>query len=292
MTDNKPRLGFIGLGLMGGPMAQLLAQAGYTVTVFDLDAAKMAAIEGAAPAESVAYLVANSDVVMTSVPSFEVAVKLGEDLLAYAREGQTFIEFSTITPSAAIELAQAYAEKGATRLDVPVSGGNYGAVRGMLRMFVGGDEATARACWPIFEVVGENDRIVYCGVAGRGQVVKIINQVAMGLSNAIYLEVFGWAKHMGVDLDVVMQGVGGGDGWREQFDQVGKTVKEGDPTEMQVKFVQLEQFTDDALKHGYQMPLTRALFEFCDQGERITTEEIYPAPSFWHELIKNSAADK
>ncbi|QPC83731.1 NAD(P)-dependent oxidoreductase [Phototrophicus methaneseepsis] len=292
MTDNKPRLGFIGLGLMGGPMAQLLAQAEYTVTVFDLDAAKMAAIEGAAPAESIAYLVANSDVVMTSVPSFEVAVKLGEDLLAYAREGQTFIEFSTITPSAAIELAQAYAEKGTTRLDVPVSGGNYGAVRGMLRMFVGGDEATARACWPIFEVVGENDRIVYCGVAGRGQVVKIINQVAMGLSNAIYLEVFGWAKHMGVDLDVVMQGVGGGDGWRQQFDHVGTTIKEGDPTEMQVKFVQLEQFTDDALKHGYQMPLTRALFEFCDQGERITTEEIYPAPSFWHELIKNSVADK
>ncbi|MAU12885.1 MAG: oxidoreductase [Anaerolineaceae bacterium] len=289
MSQELPKLGFIGLGLMGGPMARLLVEAGYPVTVFDLDPAKMEAIQGAEHAPSSVALVKGADIVMTSVPSFDVAYNLGNELLVSARPGQIFIGFSTITPSQAKELAQAYAEKDAIRLDVPVSGGNYGAERGILRMFVGGDEATARQCWPLFEVVGENEHIVYCGPAGNGQAVKIVNQVAMGLSNAIYLEVFGWAKHMNIDLNAVMQGIGGGDGWRQQFDSVGKTIEEGDPLNMQVKFVQLQQFTDDALKHGYQMPLTRALYEFCDAGERIVEEEIYPAPSFWHELMKNSS---
>jgi 3-hydroxyisobutyrate dehydrogenase-like beta-hydroxyacid dehydrogenase len=228
---------------------------------------------------------------MTSVPSFEVAVSLAQDLLPYAREDQVFIELSTITPSQAVALAEQYAGKDAVRLDVPVSGGAYGAERAILRMFVGGDEKTVRQCWPIFEVLGDSERIVYCGPAGSGQVVKIVNQLAMGLSNAIYLEAIGYGVHMGIEVDALMQGIGGSDSWRKHFDYIAQCIKNDEATHTHVKFVQLQQFTDDAALHGYDLPLSRALYEFCDVGERISQEEIYPVPSFWHELRRNKISE-
>ena len=242
---------------------------------------------GASHADTPETLVQNNDIIMTSVPSFEIATGLAQQLLAYARSGQIFIELSTMTPSEAIMLAEACGQKGVTRLDVPVSGGSFGSEAATLRMFVGGDEAVARQCWDIFEVLGDPDRIVYCGAAGRGQMVKIVNQMSMGLKNAIFMETIGYGVKMGLDIDVLMQGIGGDGAWREMFDDMAKHIRDEDPTHTDVKFVQLKQFADDAQKHGYEMPLTRALFEFCDKGERITQEEIYPAPSFWHELIRD-----
>ena len=291
MTTNFPTIGFIGLGSMGGHMARNLIRAGYSLTVFDLDAAKMAACVGATLADSVATVVQTSEIVMTSVPSFEVAIKVAQDVLNDAKAGQIFIEFSTMTPSQAIELAQAYAAKNAVRLDVPVSGGSGGAEQGTLRMFVGGDEATAKQCWSIFEVLGDAERIVYCGAAGSGQMVKIVNQTAMGLSNAIYLETIGYGVHMGIDVDVMVQGIGGNEPWRQQFDRIAKRIKDSDATHTDVKFVQLRQFAEDAAAHGYTMPLSRALFDFCEHGELVTIEEIYPAPSFWHELMKKNISE-
>jgi len=281
-----PHLGFIGLGSMGGPMAQNLVQAGYTLTVFDLDSQKVKALSGAQVATTIESLVKESDIVLTSVPSFEIAVTVAEELLAFARANQIFIELSTITPSQAIELAKAYAVNGAVRLDVPVSGGAVGAQKGNLRMFVGGDKDTVAQCQPLFEVLGDPDRIVYCGEAGSGQMVKIVNQVTMGLSNAIYLETIGYGAKMGIDIDAMTQAIGGNEPWRQQFERIAQRIKDGNATHTDIKFVQLQQFSDDAMAQGYMMPLARALFEFCDKGERISQEEIYPAPSFWHELMK------
>lgn len=284
-------IGVIGLGAMGGPMAKNLIKAGYQVHIYDIDPQKVQAIPDGKVAENIESLVADSDIVMTSVPSFEVAVEVGRGLLAYAREGQTFIELSTITPSQAIELAEAYAERGATRLDVPVSGGAYGSERGILRMFVGGEQNTAKQCWPIFEVLGDPDHIVYCGPAGSGQIVKIVNQMSMGLKNAIFLETIGYGVKMGVDVDVLVQGIGGDDPWRQEFERMAAHIKNDDPTHTDVKYVQLQQFSDEAAKSGYQMPLTRALFDFCKDGEHVTREEIYSAPSFWHELMKKHSSE-
>jgi len=281
-----PHLGFIGLGSMGGPMAQNLVQAGYTLTAFDLDSQKVKALSGAQVATTIESLVKESDIVLTSVPSFEIAVTVAEELLAFARANQIFIELSTITPSQAIELAKAYAVNGAVRLDVPVSGGAVGAQKGNLRMFVGGDKDTVAQCQPLFEVLGDPDRIVYCGEAGSGQMVKIVNQVTMGLSNAIYLETIGYGAKMGIDIDAMTQAIGGNEPWRQQFERIAQRIKDGNATHTDIKFVQLQQFSDDAMAQGYMMPLARALFEFCDKGERISQEEIYPAPSFWHELMK------
>jgi 3-hydroxyisobutyrate dehydrogenase-like beta-hydroxyacid dehydrogenase len=117
--------------------------------------------------------------------------------------------------------------------------------------------------------------------------VKIVNQMAMGLSNAIYLETIGYGVKMGINPDVMVKAIGGDDGWRRQFEGIAQRIKNDQATHTDVKFVQLRQFAEDAAANGYLMPLTRALFEFMDSGERISQEEIYPAPSFWHELMKD-----
>lgn len=284
-----PKVGFIGLGSMGGPMARNLMRAGYSLIVHDLDAGKVAeCVElGATAAQSIADVVQTNDIIMTSVPSFEVAVALSTaQLLPYARDGQVFIELSTITPQQAKDLDEAFAQKGAVRIDAPVSGGPMGAQKANLRMFIGGDEAVVQNCWPIFEVLGDPEHIVYCGPAGHGQMVKIVNQLAMGLSNAIYLETIGFTTRAGIDPDILIKGIGGNEPWRQQFERIANRIKDDEALHTDVKFVQLKQFYTEAESQGYNMPLTRALFEFCDQGERISQEEIYPAPSFWHELMR------
>lgn len=285
-----PSIGFVGLGSMGGPMARNLLRAGYRLSVLDLSAEKVAACveSGAVAASSAAELVTNSEIVMTSVPSFEVAESVSRDqLLLHARAGQVFIELSTMTPTQTIALAEAFSAKGAIRLDAPVSGGSVGAEKGNLRMFVGGDETTVRACWPVLEVLADPERIVYCGPAGHGQMVKIVNQLAMGLSNAIYLETIGFATRAGIDPDILIRGIGGDEPWRQQFERIAQRIKADNALHTDVKFVQLRQFYEEAEAQGYIMPLTQALFAFCDPGERISQEEIYPAPSFWHELMKD-----
>ncbi len=288
---NLPKIGFIGLGSMGGPMARNLISAGYTVKVHDLDAAKVAAcVElGAKAAQSIAELVQSNDVIMTSVPSFEIAVALSnEQLLPHAQSGQIFIELSTITPQQARDLAAAFAERGAIRIDAPVSGGAWGAEKANLRMFIGGDQTAVQKCWSIFEVLGDPDHIVYCGAEGDGQMVKIVNQLAMGLSNAIYLETIGFTTRAGIDPDILVKAIGGNEPWRMQFERIAQRIKADEALHTDVKFVQLKQFYEEAESQGYTMPMTRALFEFCDKGERISQEEIYPAPSFWHELMQDS----
>ena len=291
MSSPQPAIGFIGLGLMGGPMARNLIRAGYNLSVYDLDQEKIAACPGAQAMQDGVQSVANADIVMTSVPSFEVAETLATELLPHARPGQIFIELSTMTPSQAVNVAATYAQRDIVRLDVPVSGGPRGAEAAQLRMFVGGDEDTARQCWPIFEVLGDPERIVYCGPAGHGQAVKLVNQLTMGLSNAIYLETIGYAVQKGIDIDVLVKGIGGDGAWRQQFNQIAQRIQAGRAIDTDVKFVQLEQFTDDARHDGYTMPLARSLYEFCVGGEYITTEEIYPAPSFWHELHARHVPD-
>ncbi len=288
MSTSMPAIGFIGLGSMGGPMARNLLKAGYQLTVFDVVTEKTAAFAtlGATPASSLDQLVQRSDLILTSVPSFEVAVKVSSDLLPYASPGKVFVELSTLTPQQTIQLANAFAARGALRLDVPVSGGAAGAEKGSLRMFVGGDQAAAERIWPVLEILGDPDHIVYCGPAGHGQMVKIVNQLAMGLSNAIYLETIGFATRAGIDTDILVRGIGGDEPWRAQFTRIAQRIRDNHATHTDVKFVQLKQFVEEANLQGYEMPLARALFEFCDPGERISVEEIYPAPSFWHELMK------
>ena len=285
-NEGRPPLGFIGLGQMGGAMAKRLLRAGYPIVGFDIVPERLAAsVEaGATAAQSAADAVRRSDVVLTSLRSSTVFVEVAErDLVPNARAGQTFIDLGTTEAGETRRLAAAFAAKGATLLDVPVSGS---PATGALRMFAGGDEAAYRRCRPILEVLGDPERVVYCGPSGCGQVVKGVNQLAMGLADAAYLEAIAFGVRAGADAEAIRQGVGGDDGWRGHFAGLAKRVIDGTAESCWVKFPELPYFLAEAREKGFGLPLTQALFDFCNAVERAFRDNMSrPTVSFWHEVI-------
>lgn len=210
------RVGFIGLGIMGGPMAANLLKAGFALTVWNRTAAKAEplAAMGARVADSPAGVAADSDVTFTCVTaSADVeAVVLGPGGVAEgARPGSIFIDCSTVAPATARRLHAALAERGVAALDAPVSGGDVGARAGTLAVMVGGDAATFERALPVLRAIGTT--IVHVGPPGAGQVVKLCNQVAGGLNLLAMAEAVSLCRRSGVDpakmLEVVSAGAAG-----------------------------------------------------------------------------------
>lgn len=296
MAADLPAIGFIGVGSMGNPMARQMLSAGYPLIAFDIDNERLDAVvlHGAAPAESAADAVRRADIVMTSLRSSEIFVEVADQsLVPNARAGQMFIDLGTTTPPEARRIAAALEERGAALLDVPVSGGPPGCENGNLRMFAGGDRATYDKCRPILEILGEPRRVVYCGPSGMGQVVKAVNQLTMGLPLASYMEAIAFGVRAGADPEAIRDGVGGDDGWRKDFESAARMIFDGRYNELYIKFPELHYFLREAREKGFPMPMTQALFEFCDAGERIMVDNMKrPAASFWHELVTRSAAEE
>ena len=296
MAADLPTIGFIGVGSMGKPMARQMLCAGYPLIAFDINNERLDAVvlHGAAPAESAADAVGRADIVMTSLRSSEIFVEVADQyLVPNARAGQVFIDLGTTTPPEARRIAAALERRGAALLDVPVSGGPPGCENGNLRMFAGGDKATYDKCRPILEILGEPRRVVYCGPSGMGQVVKAVNQLAMGLALASYMEAIAFGVRAGADPEAIRDGVGGDDGWRKDFESAARMIFDGRYNELYIKFPELHYFLREAREKGFPMPMTQALFEFCDAGERIMVDNMNrPAASFWHELVARSAAEE
>ncbi|MFW6162938.1 MAG: NAD(P)-dependent oxidoreductase [Planctomycetota bacterium] len=287
--DGLPTLGFIGLGAMGGPMAANLLAAGYPLTAFDIAADRLdAAVEaGAARGESAAAVVARGEIVLTSLRSSAVWVEVAEgELIPNAREGQVFIDLGTVAPPATRRLAAAFAAKGASLLDVPVSGGPGGSASGTLRMFAGGHRAVYDRCWPLLEVLGDPERIVYMGPSGAGQVAKGVNQLAMGLADAAYLEALAFGVRAGIDPEALAQAVGGDEGWRGHFARLAKRVARGEGESCYVKFPELPYFLAEAAERGQPMPLMEALHIFCSAVEPYSHDNMRrPTVALWRELM-------
>ena len=288
-------LGFIGLGAMGGPMARNLLAAGYALAAFDIDPERLAACveAGAVGCGSSAAVVARSDVVLTSLRSSAIFVEVAEaQLVPNARAGQVFIDLGTTEPPETRRLARAFAAKEATLLDVPVSGGPGGSAGGTLRMFVGGERAVAERVWPLLEVLGAPERVVYCGPSGCGQVMKGVNQLAMGLADAAYMEAIAYGVRDGLDPRAIRQAVGGDDGWRGHFGGLARRVRDGEGERLVVKFPELPYYLREAREQGFEMPLTTALFEFCSEGDVIFFDNMRrPTASFWRELMRSVTRD-
>jgi 2-hydroxy-3-oxopropionate reductase len=209
-------IGFIGLGIMGSPMAANLVRAGHTVVGYDMSAERMdaLAVAGGKSAGSVAEAVAQAEVVITMLPDSPQVeeVAFGEDgLLQRGREGLIHIDMSTVRPETSRRVAQAAAVKGIRALDAPVSGGERGAVDGTLSIMVGGDAADFAAVRPLLAVVGTT--IVHVGPAGAGQTVKAANQLVVGGIYGLVAEAIVLLEASGVDpgsgLDVLAGGLAG-----------------------------------------------------------------------------------
>ena len=207
------RVGIIGLGIMGAPMARNLLRAGHPLTVYTRTRARAAGLlaAGAAWADSPAALAAAVDAVVTMLPDTPAveAVMAGPDgVLAGARAGLLAIDMSTIDPAAARALAERAAAAGVALLDAPVSGGEQGAIAGTLSIMVGGDAAAFDRAAPLFAALGK--RVTYMGGPGQGQMTKLVNQVVGAGTLAAVAEGVLLAAGAGLDPAAVVEAVGGG----------------------------------------------------------------------------------
>jgi 2-hydroxy-3-oxopropionate reductase len=212
MTHTKT-VAFIGLGIMGGPMAANLVKAGYDVVGANrsqgpVDALVAAGGRGAANAVDAAR---EADVVITMVPdSADVeAVALGEDgVYNVMRRGAIHIDMSSIRPDVSAQVAAAARERGLRALDAPVSGGEQGAVEASLSIMVGGERADFDEVAPVLEAVGKT--IVYCGPSGSGQTVKAANQLIVAGTIELVAEAIVFLEAYGVDTEAAVKVLAGG----------------------------------------------------------------------------------
>ena len=200
------RIGFIGVGAMGGRMAPHLIAAGHEVSVVDVspEAVARAVAAGAREAKGPAELSVACEAVLTSLPAGAQVeeVYLGEGgLIDAAREGQLFIDVSTVDPATSRRLAAAAAERGASAIDAPVSGGVMGAEEASLTVMVGGPKEAFERARPILEKIGKN--IVHVGESGAGQVAKLCNNLIAGVTMVAAAEAFAMGKASGVDPEIL-----------------------------------------------------------------------------------------
>jgi 2-hydroxy-3-oxopropionate reductase len=207
------RIGFIGLGLMGKPMARNLIKAGYRLVVHNRspEAAQELAAEGAAVVANGREVVSHSDVVITMLPDSPDVQKViaGENgVLEGLGEGLLLIDMSTISPVVTKQLSRRIHEKGASMLDAPVSGGDVGAIAGTLSIMVGGDLPDFERAKPLFEVMGKT--IVHVGPSGAGQVTKAANQIVVGAIIAAVSEALLLGSKGGVAPETILDVLGSG----------------------------------------------------------------------------------
>jgi 2-hydroxy-3-oxopropionate reductase len=206
-------VGFIGLGLMGKPMARNLLKAGYRLHVHSRSRGPVDELAslGAEPARNPREIAAASEVVVTMVPDapdVEAVVMGPEGLLAGAKPGLIHVDMSTISPVATRRLAALEKEAGVSMLDAPVSGGTVGAEAGTLSIMVGGDAVTFNACLPLFEAMGK--KVTHLGSSGSGQATKACNQIMTAGIYAVMSEALVLAAKSGLDVAKVVDVLSGG----------------------------------------------------------------------------------
>ncbi len=228
MTD---RIGFIGLGIMGRPMARNLMKAGFPLTVWNRSRPGIEELvkEGAAEGSSPADVAARSDVVITMVgdsPDVEEVTLGPGGIIEGAYSGLVHVDMTTISPEVSRRIAQRLGEAGIEMLDAPVSGGQQGAIEGTLSIMVGGRKETLERCRPVLEAMGRE--IVHCGPSGSGQTVKLCNQIAVALTNLGMCEALVFAARSGIDPRVMIEAVSAGAGTSWQMQNLAPRIVERD----------------------------------------------------------------
>ena len=204
------KLGFIGLGVMGGHMVRHLTDK-YEIVVFDVDRAKIDAATGASAASSVADVGSQADVVLLSLPTSVIVeeVATGADgLMTTLSSGNAVIDVSTTEPVVAQRIAEALAERKIDFLDAPVSGGEGGARNATLSIMVGGDEEVFGRHKPILDIIGGS--VVRVGDTGAGGVAKLVNNMIVGSTFAVIAEAFALGKKCGLDPLMLYDAIKGG----------------------------------------------------------------------------------
>ena len=258
----KPTIGFIGLGIMGRPMARNLMKAGYSLVVHNRSRAAVEELtkEGAKAADSPQAVAAQTEIVITMLPDspdVELVYAGERGVFGGARKGMLLIDMSSISPVVARKLAREAAGKGAEMLDAPVSGGEVGAINAALSIMIGGNAPAVERAMPIFQALGKN--IVHIGDAGAGQVAKAVNQVVVGLTIAAVSEALVLSAKAGVDPAKVRQVLLGGFAQSRILDAHGQKMlernfKPGFRIRLHEKDLSIALAT--AREYGVSLPLT------------------------------------
>lgn len=264
---SKPRIGFIGLGIMGKPMAGHLIDAGYELVVHNRnrDAVDELVGKGAAEAHSGKEVAEHSDIVITMLPdSPDVeSVALGEGgIIEGAHEGLIFVDMSTIAPSVTTQVGEALAKKGVQSLDAPVSGGDIGAQNATLSIMVGGDEDTFNTVKPLFDVMGQS--AILCGPLGAGQTVKACNQILVAVTIAGVSEALTMGTKAGVDPIKIVQVLSGGLARCGVLENRGERMVNGDfdpGFRIRLHYKDLNIIQKTSNDFGVPLPVTSEVFE-------------------------------
>lgn len=265
MTDRS--IAVIGLGIMGGPMAHNLVDAGYPVTGYNRSTEPVEELvdHGGEGATSAAEAAAGADVVITCLPDSEVVAQVmraDDGIIAGVDAGATVVDMSTISPTVTQEIADELADQDVEMLDAPISGGEEGAIEGTLSIMVGGPEAVFEDILPIFEVLGST--VTHCGPSGAGQVTKACNQIVVANTMAAVSEALLFAKKAGADLEAVVDAISGGAAGCWALDNRAPTMIRGD---FEPGFFASYQYKDLRIatlagqEYGVPMPTTASTHE-------------------------------
>lgn len=257
---DKPTVGYIGLGLMGKPMARNILNAGFPLVVHNRSRAAVDELveQGAVAASSPQEVAAKVNVIFTNLPdSPDVElVALGEHgILEGAREGLIFVDNSTIKPATARKIAAELGEKGVECLDAPVSGGDIGAQQGTLTIMVGGPAMALETVRPIFEAIGK--KITHVGDVGAGQIAKAANQIMVAAQMVAMGELLIFARKAGADPRKVVEAIQGGAAQCWTLDNKPKRLFEGNRQPGFKAYMQAKDLgivMDTARKYGIPAP--------------------------------------
>ena len=260
------KIGLIGLGIMGKPMAKNLLKAGYDLTVNDLNQDAVAEIAAAgAKTASNAEIGETCDLVLTMLPNSPhvKAVMLGEDgVAAHMKPGSVFIDMSSINPVASKEIAAELSKRGVEMLDAPVSGGEPKAIDGTLSFMVGGKQEVFDQFKSVLEAMGSS--VVRCGEVGAGNTTKLANQIIVACNIQAVAEAFTLAQMAGVDPELVFQAIKGGLAGSTVMNAKGPMMiagndKPGFKIDLHIK--DLNNALDCAHSVGAPVPMTAAVQE-------------------------------
>ncbi len=188
------KIGFIGLGNMGAPMAANLAKAGHDVTGFDTASVR---IEGVSMADSAVAAATGAEVVVTMLPNGQILRAVAAEVIPVMDRGAALVDCSTVDVDSARSVAQQAEDAGLLAVDAPVSGGIGGAANGTLTFMAGGSDAGFAKVAPLFDIMGQ--KAVHCGAAGAGQAAKICNNMILGVTMIATCEAFALADKLGLD---------------------------------------------------------------------------------------------
>ena len=265
------KVGFIGLGTMGGPMALNVRKAGHDLLVNDLrrDAAKPHLAAGARWGD-VHEIASWSDVVLTSLPGPKEAEAIAGEMLDSLRKDAAWFDLSTNSPTVARRIHAKYAEKGLQMLDAPVSGGPAGAKSGKLALLVGGDEATFDRFKPVLQSIG--DQVIYIGAIGAGSVAKLVHNCAGYMIQTALAEVFTMGVKGGVDPLALWSAVRQCSlGRQRTFDRLGKQFLQGtfDPPDFALNLAHKDVTLATELGRELGVPMRVAALTHAEMTEAL-----------------------